>query len=104
MQKCPLVLPVEKHNVKHAYHLFAILTDRRDELLSYLNERNIFPGIHYPYPIHLQKGYKNLIKTVEPLTVTERIASQELSLPLYPELSHDEVLHVCETISEFYCQ
>jgi len=104
LQKCPLVLPVEKHNVKHAYHLFAILTDRRDELLSYLNERNIFPGIHYPYPIHLQKGYKNLIKTVEPLTVTERIASQELSLPLYPELSHDEVLHVCETISEFYCQ
>jgi dTDP-4-amino-4,6-dideoxygalactose transaminase len=104
LKDLPLVLPIENSDVKHVYHLFAILTDRRDELLAFLKKYNIYPGIHYPYPIHLQRGYKNLVRIKHPLLLTERVATQELSLPIYPELAHDEVLQVCEKISEFYCQ
>ena len=70
----------------HAWHLFVVGHQRRDELLVFLRERGIGTGIHYPVPVHLQPAYRDRLSLRPPLPNTEKAAAQVLSLPLYPEL------------------
>lgn len=84
------------------YHIYAICTERRNELLEYLNSKGIKAGIHYPIPLHLQPCYGYLGYCPGQLPVSESIANSELSLPMYPELGEENVALIVTAIREFF--
>jgi dTDP-4-amino-4,6-dideoxygalactose transaminase len=83
------------------FHLFVITTADRDHLMKYLNERNIFPGLHYPIPCHLQKAYAGLKYQKGDFPNAEYLAAHCLSLPMYAELSDEEVDYVIQTLNSY---
>jgi dTDP-4-amino-4,6-dideoxygalactose transaminase len=83
------------------YHLFVITTEDRDGLMKYLNEHQIFPGLHYPVPCHLQKAYAHLGYKQGDCPNAEYLASHCLSLPMFAELSDTEVEKVIEVLNKF---
>lgn len=83
------------------YHLFVIRTQRRDELQKYLQERGIQTLIHYPVPVHLQPAYEKKCRIPGPLQNTENAALEVLSLPIFPELTLEEVDLVIDAIAKF---
>ncbi|ROS00120.1 dTDP-4-amino-4,6-dideoxygalactose transaminase [Sinobacterium caligoides] len=97
-----IILPAELAGARHVYHLFVIRSTRRDALQSYLQQRGIQTGIHYPVPCHLQGAYKSLGYNVGSMPCAEQLAQEILSLPLYPELKDEELNTVCRAIKEFY--
>jgi dTDP-4-amino-4,6-dideoxygalactose transaminase len=97
----PLVLPLEADYAESVYHLYVVRTDNRDVLRSYLHERGISTGIHYPIPIHLQPACQELGYQRGDFPVSERCAEQVLSLPMYPELTPEFIDYVVETIEQF---
>ena len=97
----PLVTPVECPDNKHVYHLYVVRTARRDELQAYLKSQGIASGIHYPVPVHLQKAMADLGFGPGDLPVTERIAGEILSLPMYPELTEEAIEFVADRIQVF---
>jgi dTDP-4-amino-4,6-dideoxygalactose transaminase len=66
-----------------------------------LEERGIQTGIHYPKPIHLQSAYKDLGYSIGDFPETERLANQMLSLPMFPELTEQQINLVCDTVASF---
>jgi dTDP-4-amino-4,6-dideoxygalactose transaminase len=84
-----------------AYHLFVITTPNRKELLNYLNDNNIFPGLHYPVPCHLQKAYKHLGYKEGDCPNAEFLAEHCLSLPMYAELTEEEVSYVIDVLNAY---
>ncbi len=81
------------------WHLYVILSERRDALQSHLNENQIATVIHYPIPPHLQKCYDAL--NAGPFPVSERLAGQVLSLPMYPHLSSADIARVVDALRTF---
>lgn len=84
------------------YHLYVIRTTRRDELQQYLAQKGITTQIHYPYPIHLQEAWKQLGYRKGDFPVAERLANEILSLPMYPELTDEQIRYVCVSIINFF--
>ncbi|MEK6794980.1 MAG: DegT/DnrJ/EryC1/StrS family aminotransferase [Spirochaetota bacterium] len=91
----------EPSDRESVYHLFVIMVDGHEALLRHLNTHNIFPGQHYPVPCHLQKAYRHLGHTSGDLPNAERLAASCLSLPMYPELTDEEVSRVIDTVNTF---
>src|SRR5204862_7907296 len=83
--------PATMPGVEHVFHLYVIETDRRDPLQESLKAGEIQTGIHYPVPIHLQEACAGLGYKKGDFPVTERAAERILSLPMYPELSPDQL-------------
>lgn len=79
------------NQVSHVFHQYVIRTEQRDELRKQLRADDIVTLIHYPVPVHEQPAYRGRISLPVPLPHTEAIARQILSLPIYPELTTDEV-------------
>lgn len=94
-------LPCERQWAKHVYHLFVIRVNKRDALKDYLHERGVGTQIHYPIPIHLQDAYKKLGHKAGDFPISERNAEEILSLPIYPELTTEEIEAVAGLITEF---
>ena len=86
----------------HVYHLFIVETAKRDALRDFLTERGIQTGIHYPIPIHLQEAYADLGLSPGAFPQAERLARESLSLPMYPELTVEQIGTVTGTIREFF--
>lgn len=99
-----VVTPRVAQYAEHAYHLYVIETERRDELQEYLNKSGIGigTGIHYPTPIHLQPVYTHLDYGSGSFPVAESKSKRILSLPLFPELMEEEVQYVIESIRNFF--
>ncbi len=95
-------LPIEMPYAKHVYHLYVIQTAKRDELSNYLNENGIATGLHYPIPLHLQECFKDLGYKKGDFPVTEQLADNCLSLPMFPELNDDQLSYISETIKKFF--
>lgn len=95
-------LPKKMSYAKHVYHLFVIRAKYRDGLQRFLTENNIYTGLHYPIPIHLQKAYNFLGYKTGDFPIAEKYANEIISLPMYPELKEEEIKYVCEKIKEFY--
>ena len=95
-----LILPDESLSTKHAYYLYVVRHLRRDLILEELKKRSIFLNIHYPLPIHLMEGYKDLNYKKGDLPVTEKITEEIFSLPLYPSLTADQQLFVSDAIHD----
>lgn len=84
------------------YHLMAVMTARRDDLLAHMNRWGVQCGIHYPIPVHLQKACEDLALPEGSFPVSEELARQELSLPMYPELNDQQVAHICQSVKAFF--
>jgi dTDP-4-amino-4,6-dideoxygalactose transaminase len=84
---------------KHVYHIYGVYHERRADLQAALHAAGIHTGIHYPIPVHLQRAYSDLGYKVGDLPVTERIAREQLSLPMFPELSEDQIARVTKKVA-----
>lgn len=97
-----ITLPKIKGDQIPVYYVFNITCDKRDELNQYLNEQGIGTSIYYPIPLHLQKCFSYLGYKKGDFPVAERVSERILALPIYPELTIQEIDYVCEKIREFY--
>jgi len=92
--------PLEMEYVKHVYHLYVIRADNRDKLNLRLKENDIGATIHYPLPLHLQEAYKNLGYKKGDFPISETCSAELLSLPMFPELTEDEIKKIVEVIKK----
>lgn len=97
-----VTLPTERPYERAVYHTFVIQVERRDELKQYLKEREIETSIHYPVPIHLHSAAAGLGLPRGSFPEAERQADRILSLPIYPELTEEQLRAVADTIRDFY--
>lgn len=98
LQGSPVALPVEARGRRHVYHLYVIRSGRRDALLEHLRSAGIGAGIHYPVPLHRQPAYTSRGYRELELPETELAAREVLSLPMYPELSEEQIETVASAI------
>ena len=97
-----IVTPVEAPGRKHVYHLYVIQTKRRDELQAFLNTKEIGNGLHYPIPLHLQPAYSWLGYKKGDFPVSEMVAERGLSLPMFAEMTGDQLDYVVGAVKEFF--
>ena len=83
------------------YHLFVVTVADRDRFIKYLNQHNIYPALHYPVPCHLQKAYEHLGYKQNDCPNAEYLAAHCVSLPMYAELTDDEVSCVIECLNQY---
>jgi len=93
-----IILPTQKQDVGHVYHLYVIRTRHREKLCRLLSKHKIPFFIHYPIPLHLQKAYRNLGYKQGDFPVAEKLAREIISLPLHPYLSDRDIETVAEVI------
>ena len=100
--KNPMIrLPKVDENLSTVWHLFVIKTDKREKLITYLNEKGVGTIIHYPIPPHLSEAYKYLGFKEGDLPITENYANTVLTLPLFNGMTNEEVEYVVKTINEW---
>lgn len=92
--------PAVRPDVAHVFHLYVTRSAVRDSLQADLRGLGIGTGIHYPVPVHLQPAYKNRVRLWDGCQRTEQAAAEILSLPLYPELTDDQVQTVCQALRQ----
>ena len=95
-------LPQEMPYARHVYHVFCVRVKERQKLIDFLKEKGIFTNIHYPIPIHLQKAYSFLGHKKGDFPVTEGCMDEILSLPMFAELTEEEIKYTADCIREFY--
>lgn len=102
----PLILPVEASGNRHVYHLFVarVRGGLRDDLRAHLAERGIDTLVHYPHPVHLEPACAKQAARKVRLPLTEKLCRQIVSLPMFPEMTREEVTRVSEAIREFFDQ
>ena len=93
-----IILPREAPGTKHSYHLFVVRVKDRDRFRENMNRQGISTDIHYPTPVHLQPAYAEYIHQGQFLPVTEAQAGEIVSLPIYPELTNEEIEHVIRSV------
>lgn len=96
-----VTLLTEAEFAESVYHLYVILVDDRDGLQKFLDSKGIATGLHYPLPLHLQKAYTDLGYNKGDFPITENIADRLLSLPMFPELTRNQIRYVCDKIKEY---
>lgn len=97
-----ITLPVVKDGNVPVYYVFQIKAEHRDELAACLKEKGIGTSVYYPVPLHMQKCFDYLGYKKGDFPVAEKLCEQVLALPIFPEITEDEVSYVCESIKEFY--
>ena len=88
-------------DTESVYHLFVVTTENRDELMKYLQANGIQPGLHYPVPCHLQKAYALLNYKKGDCPNSEYLSEHCLSLPMYAELTDEEVDQVINILNKY---
>lgn len=96
-----LILPREMDYARHIYHLYVVQSEQRDALMKVLNDADIQTGIHYPIPIHLQSAYEFLRHKAGDFPEAEKQAKSLLSLPMFPELTGEQIARVAESVLSF---
>lgn len=97
-----IVTPKADPRAYHVYHLYVIqVPSQRDACLKFLHERGIGAGIHYPIPLHLQPALAHFGYKAGDFPVTEALAKRIISLPLYPELTHEQMDYIVQTLRAF---
>ncbi|MBX7071934.1 MAG: DegT/DnrJ/EryC1/StrS family aminotransferase [Pirellulales bacterium] len=104
LQSAPVGRPVALPDRQHAWHLYVIRAERRDELAAHLAEHGIVTGVHYPVPVHRQPALASYPLARQSFPVTERLAGESLSLPMHPHLTDAQIRRVCASIEQFYSQ
>ena len=99
--KDAIVTPVEASWTKGVYHLYVVRVQDREAFQAALAEAGIGTGIHYPIPLHLQKAYENLKCKKGDFPVTERVAAEIVSLPMFPQMTNEQLHEVAKKVKEF---
>jgi dTDP-4-amino-4,6-dideoxygalactose transaminase len=94
----PFARPQPPRYTRHVYHVYAVRLQRRDDALTLLRDAGIGSGIHYPVPVHLQRAYAELGYRAGDFPVTEMLANELLSLPIYPEMLLEQADEVVSTL------
>lgn len=102
LKETGVILPEEVSGRRHVYHIYGIQVEDRAAIQSALQAKGISTGIHYPTPVHLLPAYADLGYKAGELPVTEQIAKRELSLPMFAELSEEQIEYVAGAIQEYY--
>jgi dTDP-4-amino-4,6-dideoxygalactose transaminase len=97
-------LLAEPTDSRSVYHVFPLFTDQRNQLREHLHAKGISTGIHYPIPVHMQTGFSNLGYSEGDLPETERVCREVMSLPMYPELTSEEVARITDSVRQFCSQ
>jgi dTDP-4-amino-4,6-dideoxygalactose transaminase len=95
------VTPAEMPDCRHVYHVYAVRVANRDAVRAHLQAEGIQTGVHYPIPVHLQPAYRTLGYRVGDFPVAESAAGEVLSLPIYPELTREQVAAVATSVRRF---
>jgi dTDP-4-amino-4,6-dideoxygalactose transaminase len=95
-----VVTPAKAAGVLHVYHIYAICVPERDEVIRFLSSKGIGSGVHYPVPIHLQEAYQGLCYGRGSFPIAERSADTMVSLPMFPELTSEQVEIVAQRVKE----
>jgi dTDP-4-amino-4,6-dideoxygalactose transaminase len=95
-----LVTPVERPECQHVYHLYVVRTPERDRLQAHLQEKGVSTAIHYPVPVHLQPFYSGNGFRRGQFPVTEQLCAEILSLPMFPEMTAEQVGYVAARVLE----
>lgn len=98
----PLTLPIEQPGVMHAYHLYVLRSDARDRLEQHLGKAGIGVARHYPVPVHRQPGLATGARIPGPLSVTEKISGEILSLPMFSTMDDSQVHRVISAVRGFF--
>lgn len=96
-----VITPTEAEYAKHVYHIYAIRAKNRDALINALARKDVFCGIHYPVSLHLQDAYKPLGYSKGSFPVAERCAGELVSLPMFSELTQEQIEKVVKEIRHF---
>jgi dTDP-4-amino-4,6-dideoxygalactose transaminase len=97
-----VILPLETHDNKHVYHIYAIRVQDRSGFISGMADKSISCGIHYPIPIHLQQAYHSLKRSEGSFPVAEKCAKEFVSLPMFPELTNAQIEYISSEIKSFF--
>jgi dTDP-4-amino-4,6-dideoxygalactose transaminase len=97
-----LILPDRPQHSRSVYHLYVVRAPDRDGLRLHLANANIGTGIHYPIPLHLQKAYSHLGHKSRDYPIVEKVASEIVSLPMYPTLRLDQQRRVVSETTDFF--
>src|SRR4051812_35639551 len=95
-----VITPIEAEQSRHVYHIYPVRVEERDETMWRLQEKGVQCGIHYPVPIHLQKAYRELGYEQGSFPVSERTALELISLPMFPELTKEQIAIVALNLRE----
>jgi dTDP-4-amino-4,6-dideoxygalactose transaminase len=95
-----VLTPFEAKYAHHVYHVYAVRLQERDAALRNLQENGVGCAVHYPVPIHLQQAGRNLGYTKGAFPIAETLANQFLSLPMFPELTTEQIEYVADCVSE----
>ena len=102
LSKIPgITLTTEAPEAVSVYHLYVIQVEDRDGLQKFLSEKGVATGLHYPMPLHLQKAYAHMGLAGGSFPVAEKVAGRLLSLPMYPELTNEQIEYVVDAIREY---
>jgi len=93
-------LPKARPGCRHVYHVYAVRSSDRDRLREALTAQQIQSGIHYPIPIHLQPAHADLGYRAGDFPVAEQVAREVLSLPIFPEMTRDQVATVAAAVAQ----
>jgi dTDP-4-amino-4,6-dideoxygalactose transaminase len=93
--------PMEADYARHVYHVYAVRLKNRDSFIQKLAEKEIFYGIHYPVPVHLQEAYNSLDAKHSNCRIADTCAKEYVSLPMYPELTRHQIEYVVDSIKDF---
>ena len=89
-------------NTDPVYHLLVAYVPDRDSLMKFLEEKGISTGIHYPIPLHLQPAFKSLGYKRGDLPVCEKLSGEIFSLPIFPEITDEQIDYVVQSVKEYY--
>jgi dTDP-4-amino-4,6-dideoxygalactose transaminase len=92
---------IELKGAKHVYYMYEIHVQQRDSLIEFLKQQGIECGIHYPLPLHLQPAYASLGFRKGQFPVSEQLAQEIISIPIYPELTNEQRQYVVDHIKKF---
>ncbi|MBM3496446.1 MAG: transcriptional regulator, partial [Armatimonadetes bacterium] len=95
------ILPCEAPESRHTYHQYTIRHPERDRLRDHLQQAGIQTGVYYPSPLHVERAYRHLGYAEGDFPHAERACREVLSLPVHPDLTEEQIEHVCTTIRAF---
>jgi dTDP-4-amino-4,6-dideoxygalactose transaminase len=93
--------PSGRNSDRAVYHLFVVRTNKREQVKKHLEKNGVETGVHYPVPIHLQVPYRQLYGYSEgAFPLSESLSNEVLSLPMYPTLTEEEVVRICDALKD----
>ncbi len=95
-------VPARRPGVKHVYHLYIVRAERRNELLTYLNQNDVEAKVHYPIPVHLQEAAKSLGYKKGDFPICEEDCRNMITLPAHQHLTPDEIDYAIDQVRSFY--